>query len=172
MDLLLRGGTVVSLENGTAARRADVLVRDGHVVEVGKARGRRPAKVLDASGCAVLPGLVQCHVHLCQTLFRGLADDLPLIPWLRKRIWPLEGALDADALAASARLGLAELVRGGVTAILDMGTVRHHERVFEAIEEAGIRGFSGKAMMDAPAVPETLRESTEESLGESVRLLE
>ena len=49
-------------------------------------------EVIDADGCAVLPGFIQTHIHLCQTLFRGSADDLSLIDWLKKRIWPMEAA--------------------------------------------------------------------------------
>jgi cytosine/adenosine deaminase-related metal-dependent hydrolase len=170
MDLLVTGGTVLSMEDGAAPRKADVLVRDGRIVSVGRSTGSGPARILDATGAAVLPGFVQCHVHLCQTLARGRADDLALLPWLRERIWPYEAALDEETLRASARLGLAELVRGGTTAILDMGTVRHHDVVMESIEEAGIRAASGKAMMDAPSVPEGLRERTGDSIAESERL--
>ena len=99
-------------------------------------------------GAAVIPGLVQAHVHLCQALFRGMADDLPLMQWLRRRIWPLEAAHDGRSIAASARLGLFEMMRAGTTTILDMGTVREQDAVFEAMRESGIRGFSGKVMMD------------------------
>ena len=71
-------------------------------------------------------------MHLCQTLFRGLAEDQRLLAWLRERIWPLEAAHDPDSLRASARLGIAELLLGGTTAILDMGTVHHTDALFEA----------------------------------------
>ena len=96
-----------------------------------------------------MPGLIQSHVHLCQTLFRGLAEDQPLLAWLRERIWPLEAAHDPDSLRASARLGIAELLLGGTTAILDMGTVHHTDALFEAAAETGIRYTGGKALMDA-----------------------
>src|SRR5439155_897378 len=85
---------------------------------------------------------------LVQTLFRGLADDLPLLDWLRTRIWPLERAHDRDSVYASARLGITELLLGGTTAVLDMATVHHTDAVFQAAEEAGIRLWCGKAMMD------------------------
>ena len=81
--------------------------------------------MIDATGCFVVPGLVQAHIHLCQTLFRGLAEERPLLAWLRERIWPLEAAHDAASLRASARLGIAELLLSGTTAVLDMGTVHH-----------------------------------------------
>jgi cytosine/adenosine deaminase-related metal-dependent hydrolase len=100
-----------------------------------------------------------------------MADDLPLLDWLRERIWPLEGAHDEKSLRASADLGLVELLRGGTTSILDMGTVHHHDVVFEAMRDAGIRGTSGKAMMDSGVgVARSLRETTRESLRESEAL--
>ena len=171
MDLVVRGGTVVTMDAARSVVRADVLVRGREIVEIGEARGARGARVLDASGCAVIPGLVQAHVHLCQALFRGMADDLPLLEWLRQRIWPLEGAHDEESLAASARLGLAEMLLAGTTTILDMGTVHHHDVVFEAMRESGVRGFSGKTMMDAgDGVPKPLRETTRASVRESERL--
>ncbi len=129
--------------------------------------------MIDATGCAVIPGFVQAHVHLCQALFRGLADDLPLLEWLRKRIWPLEAAHNENSLYASAMLGLAEMMKAGTTSILDMGTVHGHDAVFTAMSDIGMSGFSGKAMMDQGlGVPVGLRESTRESVNESVRLLE
>ncbi len=170
MDLIVRGGTVVTMDGRRTVRAADVVVRDGLVAEVGDGHGVR-GRVVDARGCAVMPGFVQAHVHLCQALFRGMADDLPLLAWLRRRIWPLEAAHDPKSLAASARLGLAEMLRAGTTTILDMGTVHHHDVVFEAMRDAGIRGSSGKTMMDRGAgVPKGLRETTRASLRESERL--
>jgi cytosine/adenosine deaminase-related metal-dependent hydrolase len=131
----------------------------------------RPARVLDARGCAVIPGLVQAHVHLCQTLMRGQADDLPLLAWLRQRIWPLEAAHDEASAAASAELGLAEAMLGGTTTLLDMGTVRAHDAILDACVRSGIRALSGKAMMDrGDGVPRGLRETTRASLDESERL--
>lgn len=175
METLLRGGVVVTCDARDRVLEGDVLVSDGRLRAIGPdAAGHAsqgPLRVIDARGCAVMPGLVQVHVHLCQTLFRGEADDLPLLAWLRERIWPLEAAHDPDSLRASADLGLIELLRSGTTTVLDMGTVHHHDVVFEALRDAGIRAFSGKAMMDAGVgVPEGLREHTEASLAASERL--
>ncbi len=171
MDLVIRNGTVITMDAARRVVRADVLVRDGAIAEIGPRIEARPARVIDASQCAVVPGFVQAHVHLCQALFRGMADDLPLLAWLRERIWPLEAAHDRDSLYASARLGLAEMLLAGTTTILDMGTVHHQEAVFEAIEALGMRAFSGKTMMDrGKGVPAGLRESTKDSLAESERL--
>jgi 5-methylthioadenosine/S-adenosylhomocysteine deaminase len=177
LDTLIRGGVVVTCDLTSRVVEADVLVRAGRIDAILE-RGRRasieargPARVLDARGCAVMPGFVQAHVHLCQALFRGMADDLPLLEWLTRRIWPLEAAHDEASLTASAELGLAELLRGGTTTILDMGTVRHHDAVMAACLASGIRAVSGKAMMDrGDGVPRGLRESTRSSLRESERL--
>jgi 5-methylthioadenosine/S-adenosylhomocysteine deaminase len=174
MDLLLRGGTVVTCDPSNRVFEGDVLLSEGRIRALGP-DARREARglthVLDATGCAVMPGLVQAHVHLCQVLFRGMADDLPLLTWLRERIWPLEAAHDAASLRASADLGLVELIQGGTTTVLDMGTVHHHDAVFEALRDAGLRAVSGKTMMDAGrAVPAGLRERTDDSLGESEAL--
>jgi cytosine/adenosine deaminase-related metal-dependent hydrolase len=172
LKLLVRGGTVVTCDAKDRALDADVLVEGNRIVAVGP--DLAPAglcRVLDARGCAVLPGFVQAHVHLCQVLFRGMADDRPLLSWLKERIWPLEAAHDEASLAASAELGLAEMIRAGTTTILDMGTVRHHDVVFEACRASGIRAFSGKTMMDTgDGVPKGLRETTKASLAESERL--
>jgi cytosine/adenosine deaminase-related metal-dependent hydrolase len=119
----------------------------------------------------VLPGWVQTHVHVCQTLLRNRADDLELLDWLRLRVWPYEAALEPEDLAAAADLACLELLKGGTTTILDMGTVRHQDAVFESLERSGIRAFSGKCMMDTgEGVPGPMMESTDSSLAESDRL--
>jgi 5-methylthioadenosine/S-adenosylhomocysteine deaminase len=176
---LIKGGALVTC--GPEADVADVavgdlLIEDGRIAAIGKiparvldaAMRRGPVRLLDARGCAVTPGLVQAHVHLCQVLFRGRADDLALLEWLKERIWPFEAAHDERSLAASAELGLLEMMLAGTTTILDMGTVHAYDAVFDACARAGIRCFGGKAMMDAGnGVPKGLRESTKDSLREA-----
>jgi 5-methylthioadenosine/S-adenosylhomocysteine deaminase len=172
--LLLRGGRLVTMDASRRVVDADVLVEDGRIKTIGRlggsAVGRSKPTVIDCSGLVVLPGLIQAHIHLCQTLFRGLADDLSLEEWLAKRIWPLEAAHTKDSVYASAMLGAAELLLGGTTAVLDMETVRHTGAAFAALEEIGIRATAGKCMMDAPVSPAALRESTDKSLTESADL--
>jgi cytosine/adenosine deaminase-related metal-dependent hydrolase len=100
-----------------------------------------------------------------------MADDMPLLDWLKRRIWPLEAAHDERTLTASAELGLVEMMVAGTTTILDMGTVREHEAVLDACDRSGIRAITGKAMMDiGDGVPVGLRESTRASLDESEAL--
>lgn len=124
----------------------DLAVSGDRIVKLGD--GLRGDVEVDCRGKWLLPGFVQTHVHLVQTLFRGLADDLELMPWLRTRIWPLERAHDIDSVGISAELGIAELLAGGTTAVLDMATVHHTDAVFETARRLGIRIAAGKAQMD------------------------
>lgn len=168
--VLIRGGHVLTMDEAFSEGRWDVRVRDGRIVQIGENLSADGAEVLDASGCAVLPGFVQTHIHLCQTLFRNLADDRALLEWLKERIWPLEAAHDFESLSASANLGIADLLLGGTTAIVDMGTVHHTEAIFEALVASGLRAVAGKCMMDDPSCPDGLRESTDDSMRESLAL--
>ncbi len=181
MRLLIRGGTIVRCDPAGTVVEGDLLVDGdriraiGHVspADLASAHDGRAGvvRVLDARGCAVVPGFVQAHVHLCQVLFRGMADDLPLLAWLKERIWPLEAAHDDASLAASAELGLVEMMLAGTTTILDMGTVHGYDAVFDACMRTGIRAFGGKTMMDVgDGVPKGLRETTSASLREADRL--
>ena len=172
--LLLRGGRVLTMDDSRRVLDADVLVEHGRITRVGRADGRTAGRskptVIDCSGLVILPGLVQAHIHLCQTLFRGLADDLSLENWLAQRIWPLEAAHTEASIHASAMLGAAELLLGGTTAILDMETVRHTGAAFEALETIGLRATAGKCLMDAASNPSSLREPADQALAESADL--
>ncbi len=173
--LLFRGATIVTCDASDQVLDADVLVEAGRVVHVGKLQANaaraRGATLIDARDCLLMPGLVMAHVHLCQVLLRGMADDLPLLDWLTKRIWPLEAAHDERSMRASAELGLAELLSAGVTSILDLGSVHHHDVVFDACARSGMRTFGGKSLMDQGlGVPSRLKESTARSLRDAERL--
>ncbi len=174
MDLVITNGTVVTMNREREVLAgADVLVRQGRIARVGKQGGvdGAPRRTIDARGMLVIPGFVHGHLHACQTLFRNHADGLELLDWLRDRIWPLEAAHDRASMRAAADLTFAELIKGGSTAALDMGTVRHYDAVFESARDAGFRLTGGKTMMDVgQGVPAQLRETTADSLAESLRL--
>jgi len=171
-EVILRGGTILTVDGGSHVLAGDVACRDGVLVQVGGAYLPETSdyEIIDATGCAVMPGLVQSHVHMCQTLARGRADGLELLDWLGRVVWPYEAALEQADVAASARLACLELLLGGTTAILDMGTVNHTDALFEAARDAGLRATIGKAMMDDAGCPAGLREGTRESLAESARI--
>ena len=150
----------------------ELLIVDGKIAAVGGS-GHSADVRIDASDCAVIPGFVQTHIHLCQTIFRGAADDLALIDWLKKRVWPMEAAHSAASIRASARLGIAEMIKGGTTCALTMETVNHTAEVFKVVEETGFRATVGKCMMDkGDEVPAALHEQTTASIEESLALLD
>ncbi|MDH3269181.1 MAG: amidohydrolase family protein, partial [Ignavibacteria bacterium] len=105
-------------------------------------------EVYDAKNLTLIPGFIQTHVHLSQTLFRGLAEDLPLLDWLRLKIFPFENAHNKKSLLVNAQLSINELLLGGTTTMLDMGTLRYGEVVLSEMIASGIRGFSGKCLID------------------------
>ena len=169
---MLRGGRVVTMDQPRRVLEGDVVVEDGRIAVVGQSDGRTVASstVIDCRGLVVIPGLIQSHIHLCQTLFRGLGDDLPLEDWLAKRIWPLEAAHTEGSVYWSAMLGAAELLLGGTTAILDMETVHHTGSAFAALETIGLRATAGKCLMDAESAPAALRQPTDRALQEAADL--
>ena len=172
-SILIKGGHVVTMDEDDSIVRGDVLIRDGRIADVGGEIDNTVDEVIDARGCAVLPGFIQTHIHLCQTLFRGAADDLSLIDWLKQRVWPMEAAHTPESIRASAQLGVAELIKGGTTCALTMETVRHTEEVLRVIEETGFRATVGKCMMDkGDDVPAELREQARASIDASLRLIE
>ena len=157
--------------------RGDVLVEDGVITGVGSAANARAVRLpagyerIDASNGFVLPGFVQGHLHLCQTLFRGRAEQCDLLHWLRAAIWPLEAAHTEASIAASARLGVLELLAGGVTCINDMGTVHHTHAIAAVLEATGIRAVFGKALMDqGEGVPRGLRETAKAAIDEALAI--
>ncbi|MDD4169907.1 MAG: 5'-deoxyadenosine deaminase [Desulfotomaculaceae bacterium] len=175
-SILFKDAVIVTMNPNREIIRGDLLV-DGDRIktigETGKEIKYSQTKVINANGQVIIPGLIQAHIHLCQTLFRGQAEDLALLDWLKMYIWPLEGAHDPESLYYSALVGIGELFRNGTTAIIDMGTVKHTDTIFSAIHESGIRAISGKCMMDQIGnSPKYLLESTTDSIQESVDLLE
>ncbi len=169
-DLVIRNATIVTMDGRRQEMQGDVAIQGSTIAAVGQVRGRGRSEI-DAQGCALLPGLVQAHIHLCQTLFRNVADGLPLLPWLRRYIWPLEALHDEQSMRASVRLGVAELLRGGTTCVLDMGTVHHTDIIFEELQALGLRATCGKAMMDCGAdCPPKLREELNTAIDSSLAL--
>ena len=171
-SVLVRNATILTLNDRLDIVDGAVAVRDGRIESVGPEPSAPFDTVLDAGGGYLLPGFIQTHVHLCQTLFRGWADDMPLLEWLRRRVWPLEAAHTPATLGAAARLASAELLLSGTTCALTMETVHDTDVVFETLAASGLRATVGKCMMDAnDEVPARMRERTQRSLDESVALL-
>ncbi len=171
--LLLRGGTILTLDAVASVHpHTDLLLTDGRIAALGRGLAvPAGARVLELAGHLILPGLVQGHLHLGQTLFRGLAENRALLPWLRERIWPLEAAHDDETAYASGRLGAAECLLGGTTAIQEIGIGPGIEGLLAAIAESGLRATAGKCLMDAgEGLPARLCEPAAASLAHAVEL--
>ena len=171
MSLLIRSGTIVTMNDAFEVLEGDVSISGGRIAAIQPTITTPHDRIVDANGGYVLPGFVQTHVHLCQTLFRGYADDLTLMDWLRLRVWPMEAAHRPATLRAAARLASVELLTSGTTTVLTMETVHDTDAVFEAVAETGIRATIGKCMMDFDAqVPRRLQELTRDSIDESLSI--
>jgi hypothetical protein len=124
-----------------------ILVTGNRITSIGKIASIRASSlppntsIISLSGRIVLPGLINTHSHLAQSLLRGLAEDLPLHSWLCDAIWPLEASYDADDGYVAARLTIAEMLKSGTTCFLEsMLTHRSgFENVVRAVGESGIR---------------------------------
>lgn len=167
--LLLRGGTVVAMDAAYSVTRADVLVTDGRIAAVGPDLDPPPAtRLLDATGLHVLPGMIQGHLHLGQSLFKGLAEGRELLAWLRDRVWPLEAAHDEESAYWSGILGAADCLLSGATTVHDIGVARGMEGIYRAVRDTGLRAVLGKCLMDdGEGVPPALREETRFALDEA-----
>ena len=168
---LIRNATIVTMNDRLDIIDGAVVVRDGRIASVGPDPDGRYEAVIDAAGGYLLPGFIQTHIHLCQTLFRGSADDMPLLEWLKRRVWPMEAAHTPATLRASVRLAAAELLLSGTTSVLTMETVHDTDVVFETLAPIGLRASIGKCMMDASGdAPARLQEQTSRSIDESLAL--
>jgi cytosine/adenosine deaminase-related metal-dependent hydrolase len=172
--LLIKNAELITMNQQDDQFIGDIYIEHDTIKDIGKNLDYPEAdKVIDATGRVVTPGFIQTHIHLCQTIFRGKGDDLELMDWLKKRIWPLEAAHDEESIYYSALLGTGELIQSGTTSIVDMETVHHTDFAFQAIEKSGIRALSGKVMMDkGDEVPKRLQENTSDSIQQSVDLME
>lgn len=172
-SILIKNAQIITMNEKEEIVTGDLYIVNDRIIEIGQNLTYFASKVIDGTGKTIIPGFVQTHIHLCQTLFRGQADDLELMDWLQQKIWPLEASHDEESIYYSAMLGIGELLQSGTTTIVDMETVHHTDSAFKAIAESGIRALAGKVMMDkGDEVPVLLRENTKDSIQESVQLLE
>ncbi|HEX6575877.1 MAG TPA: amidohydrolase [Gemmatimonadaceae bacterium] len=107
----------------------------------------RESRVIDASGLHAFPSFRNAHTHVAMVLFRGYGDDMPLMQWLRTRIWPAEAQLTEDDVYAGARLGILEMIRGGTTFFNEM--YWHRPALLRAAEELGVRAMIGQTIINA-----------------------
>jgi cytosine/adenosine deaminase-related metal-dependent hydrolase len=183
-SVLIEDGIIVTmnprleiLEGGS------IVVEDGRISEVlgpGSNARRRVDLKISASGMAVIPGLIDTHVHLAQSLLRGCADDLSLVDWLEKRVWPLQGSFTEEDGRVSAQLSMLEMLKSGTTSFVGVDVVSRYgfDGIARSVAEAGMRGALAKTVMDSPEygrkrgiMPPGLIEEKEASIGEAKSMI-
>jgi len=155
--MLIRGGWVIPMTNRAVYDGGAVLVKDGVIGAVFQKGDELPLvdEVVDATGCVVMPGLVNTHCHSPMSLFRGLADDMPLASWLNDHIFPAEAAhINPMTVRAGALLSCVEMLLSGTTTVCD--GYFYEDEVAEAVMEVGMRAVLGHGVIDfpAPGVPD------------------
>jgi 5-methylthioadenosine/S-adenosylhomocysteine deaminase len=148
MNLLIRGATLVTVNaEDEVLHAADLAIAGVRIVGVGRVpEGFVPDRVVDGRDRIVLPGLINTHTHLSMTLMRNYADDLQFWPWLMERVKPLEDHLVPEDVRIGARLGIAELIRGGTTCFHDM--YFELDQVADEVANAGLRARLCGALFD------------------------
>lgn len=151
-DIVIQNGLILTLdprlttiENGAVAVKGDRIAHIGRVPEIPFPAG----KTIDAAGGIIMPGLVNGHTHAAMTLFRGLADDLPLMEWLNGYIFPAESRMDADFVHTGSLLACAEMILSGTTTFCDM--YLFEDEVARAARQAGLRSLVGEVLYDFPS---------------------
>ncbi len=168
--LLIHGGAVVTVDDEGAVHDPGWVYAEGNrIAEVGSgsapaARRRGADRVIDATGAAVMPGMVNAHTHLFQGFFRGLADDRALLDWLRDCIWPGAVHLDGPTAYLAALAGLIENLRTGATTVIDHQYVHVDSTIDDAVcsaaDELGVRFLLARGWADRN-YPEPLMETAE-----------
>jgi 5-methylthioadenosine/S-adenosylhomocysteine deaminase len=136
---------------------------DGRIAALGPGVVASPGdETIDADGAPLVAPLLNGHTHAAMTLFRGSGGDLPLMPWLEEKIWPVEAKLDEEDVYWGTRLACAEMIRTGTTRFWDM--YWHPEATARAVADAGIKATIGAPLFDADGDVEGMRETALRSL--------
>lgn len=168
-DLRLHHVVAVTMDEGdTVIRDAAIVIHAARIVYIGPLTGapspHADDEILDGTGMVAIPGLINAHTHLAMTLFRGAADDLPLMTWLQEKIWPVEAHVTAEDVYWASLLGIVEMLRAGVTTFSDM--YWHVEAVADAVRESGMRAcLSGVVIGVMPGADTILERAIERVRG-------
>lgn len=152
-DLLLTGEILLPMNGRGPIEKGSVAIKGGSILAVGSRadllKGFNPLKELNLAGHLIMPGLINTHTHAAMSLFRGLADDLPLMEWLNNYIFPAEKHIDAELVNLGTKLACLEMIRSGTTTFKDM--YLFEEAVAQAASDMGIRAVAGEVLYDFPS---------------------
>jgi len=152
VDIIINNGTILTMDsNNSILENAFICISGSDIFHIGdKSQASfKAAKTIDAKGGLILPGLVNGHTHAAMSLFRGLADDLPLMDWLNNYIFPAESRMDGDFVYTGTLLALAEMIMSGTTTFCDM--YLFEDEVAKAARKAGVRCLVGEVLYDFPS---------------------
>lgn len=155
VDLIVQGRYVVTMtDDNPVIENGAVAIQDGVIVAVGEALDiateYRAKKNVTGKDRILLPGLINGHTHTAMVLFRGMADDLTLMTWLKDYIFPMEGQfVDPEFIEAGMKLACLEMIRGGTTSFVDM--YFYGDRGADVIEACGLRAIMGAPSIDFPS---------------------
>ncbi|MTI32202.1 amidohydrolase [Cytophagales bacterium RKSG123] len=150
-DKLIKNATILTMNSESEIiEKGYIIIKDNKITEIGE--GEPPkfsGLTIDAKGQFLMPGFVNTHSHIPMTIFRGIADDLPLEEWLNNYIWPVENKfLTEETVALGTRLGLVEMIRSGTTCFNDM--YFYTESIAQEVESAGMRAVIGEGLLEFP----------------------
>ncbi len=142
-SIIIKDATIVTMNHKILG--ADILIKDDKIKKIEKNIEDRADKIINANGMLVMPGFVNCHTHVAMSLFRGYADELELMDWLQKAIWPMEEKLSEEDVYIASKLSFIEMIKSGTTCFNDM--YFFEEAVCKAADEVGIRGMVSRNIM-------------------------
>lgn len=155
-DLLIRGGYVVTVNAQNESFYGDIAIKDGKILSIGSNIAGDASRVIDATGCAVLPGFVNCHMH--ETLDRGVFEDLPFTTWLNDFALPKDTAQIPEHIHASAMLNQSEMILNGTTTFIDI--FRFPDVAAAVAKDSGLRAIFSPQLIEDPIGPgESLKSS-------------
>lgn len=170
VDIVVTGELLVTDPFSPHVKDGAVAVKDGKIVALGPKNEIQAAysatKRIDRPNGLIAPGLINTHTHAAMTIFRGLADDLPLKAWLEEHIFPREARLTPEIVAIGTELACAEMIRCGTTGFVDM--YLFEDTVASVVDRIGLRAWLGEGVFDfpSPAFPSGI-----EALKETERLI-
>ncbi|WP_341474370.1 amidohydrolase [Heliorestis acidaminivorans] len=167
--ILIQNATIIPMTSKEDIFQGHIYIEDGKIVRLYNKREREEVsfplemtdlEIIDGQDKVVIPGLVNAHTHAAMTLFRGYADDLPLMEWLNDAIWPAEKKLTDEHVYWGTMLAIAEMLKGGITVFADMYFFM--DQVAKAVSDSGIRGHLSRGMIGfGPTSEKALVESEE-----------
>jgi len=147
MSMLIRNASFVMTQRNGILKGSDIFIDDDRIVEIGK-NLKHPAEfVVDGRKKIVMPGLVNPHTHVAMTLFRGTPDNLPVMEWLQKYIWPMEARLKPKDVYYGSIIGCMEMMKNGVTTFGDMYFFA--DQVGLAVKDVGMRALVSSVVLEA-----------------------